>query len=52
MPLTPMPDVLAGPRIKIERAKRHIRDLEAEIAAFHGRGPYEIVAYDDAKTGD
>jgi hypothetical protein len=47
-----MPDVLAGPRIKIERAKRHIRDLEAEIAAFHGRGPYEIVAYDDAKTGD
>jgi hypothetical protein len=32
---------LEGVRIKIERAKHHIRDLEAEIKAFHGRNPIE-----------
>lgn len=43
---------LGGTRIKIERAKRHIRELEEEIRAFHARRPYEIIAYDDPQTGD
>jgi hypothetical protein len=45
-------DPLHGPKLKIERAKRHIRDLDTEIAAFHGRRPYEVIAQDDPQTGD
>jgi hypothetical protein len=45
-------DPLAGVRIKIERAKRHVHELEAEIRAFHDRRPYAIIRYDDPKTGD
>lgn len=43
---------MAGVRIKIERAKRHIRELEAEIRASHARNPYVIIRQDDLKTGD
>ena len=41
-----------GAQLKIERAKSHVRDLEAEINAFHNRNPYVVVAEDDPKTGD
>jgi len=45
-------ELFLGPKLKIERAKRHIRDLEGEIAAFHGRNPYEVIAEDNPQTGD
>jgi hypothetical protein len=33
---------LLGTKLKIERAKRHIRELEAEITAFHNAQPYRV----------
>jgi len=46
------PTVLAGPKLKIERAKHHISELEASLIAFHERGPYELIHETDAKTGE
>lgn len=40
-----------GPKLKIERAERHIRDLQAAIDAFLGRDPYPRVIEDDAERG-
>jgi hypothetical protein len=42
---------LAGPRLKIERAERHVRELEAEIRAFRERNPYRVVRDHDAQAG-
>ena len=36
-------DKLRGPRLKIERADEHIRELESAIKRFHESNPYEIV---------
>ncbi len=38
---------LPGYRMKVERAKRHIRELAEEVAAFHSREPYAIRVHDD-----
>lgn len=43
---------LAGPKLKVERAKSHIADLEKEIGAFYDGKPYEIRHHRDAKTGE
>jgi hypothetical protein len=41
-----------GPRIKIERAKKHIYELDAEIGAFLKRDPYRVFTEEEAETGD
>jgi hypothetical protein len=41
-----------GPRIKVQRAKKHIYELEAEIGAFFKRYPYRVFTEDEADTGD
>ena len=43
---------LVGINAKIERAKSHLLDLEAEIKKFVQTKPYEIEAYDEKETGD
>jgi hypothetical protein len=45
-------DVLDGPRLKVLRAGRGLKELNDEIVAFSGTAPYEFVAFADAKTGD
>ena len=45
-------DPLIGVRLKIERAKQHIRDLDEQIRAFVERDPYQVVAESDRKGGD
>jgi hypothetical protein len=45
-------DAPNGPRIKIQRAKKHIHELEAEIAAFLKADPYRVVTEEEANTGD
>src|SRR4051812_45511039 len=40
-----------GPKLKIERAERHIAELQAAIDAFLGRDPYPYVIKDDAERG-
>ncbi len=37
--------------LKLDRAKQHIDDLEAEIVAFHRTNPYPLVTEDDPQTG-
>jgi hypothetical protein len=43
---------LALINLKIERAKKHIIDLNAEIQGFLKSNPYEVAAKHDPKTGD
>lgn len=38
-------------RLKIERAKRHIRELTEETEAFHSREPYAIFTEDEVSAG-
>jgi hypothetical protein len=47
-------DYLAGIRVKIERAKKHIRDLEVKIRSFLGNDlkPYIITREREPDTGD
>jgi hypothetical protein len=47
-----MTDWASSGRVKIDRAKEHISNLEAEDRAFMEGGPYEIVAQDNVDTGD
>lgn len=47
-----MSDWAASGRVKVERAKEHIRDLEAEISAFLETNPYETFPDEDRETGD
>lgn len=42
---------LEGPRLKIERAKKHIRELDVEVQRFLARDPYSITRQDDSETG-
>lgn len=39
-------------QVKVDRAREHVRALVEEIAAFHGRQPYSLVAEDERTTGD
>src|SRR5579862_4233630 len=47
-----MADWQSSGRVKVERAKEHIRNLEAEIQAFAQRNPYEGRGEIDSQTGD
>jgi len=38
--------------VKIERAVKHIRDLEAQVRAFQETDPYTIIRKDDPDTGE
>lgn len=46
------PVSLDGPRLKVERAKRHIDELRAAIDAFHAEKPYSFWEDNDTKTGE
>lgn len=37
--------------LKMGRAKQHVDDLEAEIAAFHRADPYHVIVEDNPQTG-
>jgi len=43
-------DLLVGPRLKVSRAKRHIRDLNNEITAYVRSNPYQIVIEQDPNS--
>ena len=43
-----MPDF----QIKIDRGKKHIRDLDAEITAFLATHPYDSIVQDDPASGE
>lgn len=43
---------LPNARIKIDRAKYHFAELEAEIGAYHARNPYRIVIDTESEPGE
>jgi hypothetical protein len=43
--------VFTGPRLKVQRAKKHIADLNREIATYKGLNPYELVVDRDSEPG-
>jgi len=47
-------EYLAGIRVKVERAKKHIRDLDVEVRSFLGSDikPYVVAREREPKTGD
>ncbi|MFI5259468.1 MAG: hypothetical protein ACHQ01_07670 [Candidatus Limnocylindrales bacterium] len=47
-----MSDRLDGPRAKIERAKDHLSDLQAEVTQFLSRDPYGVIDEYDPETGE
>jgi hypothetical protein len=46
-----MTDWASSGGVKIKRAKKHVRDLEAEIKAFREPSPYLVVTDEDTKPG-
>jgi hypothetical protein len=44
------PNKFAGPKLKIDRAKKHIQELEAAIRSFEETQPYALFADDDHRT--
>lgn len=46
-----MSETVPDYRLKIERAKRHIRELSEEVQAFNASKPYEAFADDNTKPG-
>jgi hypothetical protein len=44
-------DLLVGTKLKINRAKKHLAELSAEISAYHGRNPYRIISDKESKPG-
>lgn len=49
--MTNASDPPPGPRAKIERAKKHFRDLGDEIQSFHDGDPYTIIREPDPEGG-
>jgi hypothetical protein len=45
------PDPLSGPRLKIERAKRHIKELQTDVRALLDRKPHKIVTDKNVEKG-
>lgn len=41
-------EIFAAPKLKIERAKRHIRDLNNEIISFTRKNPFKVVVEGNA----
>jgi hypothetical protein len=46
-----MPNPLTGVRVKIDRAKKHLADLDAAIKAFESRQPYTFIMEVDPNSG-
>lgn len=46
------PALLTGPKLKIERAKRHIEELGSIATALAGRTAYELIHEVDPQTGE
>jgi hypothetical protein len=42
----------ASIRAKIQRAEKHISDLNVEVSAFLATNPYSAIRHDDPKTGN
>jgi hypothetical protein len=51
-PIISDPSLFVGPKLKIERAKRHTVDLETTAKAFFDTHPYQFVREIDANTGE
>jgi hypothetical protein len=49
--LSRMVDRLEGPRAKVERAKKHLVDLQTEISEFLSHEPYSVVPDDESEPG-
>jgi hypothetical protein len=45
-------DPLRGPKLKVERAKRHLADLKAAMESFFATKPHEMISEKDSKTGE
>jgi hypothetical protein len=45
-------DPLAGPRLKLARAKRHLIDFKETVAAFRQSEPHEVTVEQNANTGE
>lgn len=50
-PMTRQPD-FSGVRVKVERAKEHIDNLEPLVQGFLQSKPYEVFPYNEPDTGD
>jgi hypothetical protein len=48
---TPVAAKLTSVRAKTERAKEHISNLNAALAAFYETGPYEVATKENSQTG-
>lgn len=46
-----MSELLVSARLKVDRAKKHLSDLQAEITGFHARNPYCIICDAESKPG-
>jgi len=46
------PKPLEGSKFKVERAKEHFQQLEANIKTFHASKPYRIVVEEESQSGD
>ena len=46
------PSTLCGPKLKVERAKEHIAELEALVRSFNESKPHEFFVEKDDKTGE
>jgi hypothetical protein len=44
------PNYFIGPKLKVERAKRHIQELETAVKAFHNSNPYDFPGQEDPHT--
>ncbi len=51
-PIVADPSKFIGPKLKIERAKRHIADFQAMAQAFFEEQPYGLIADVDPQTGE
>lgn len=45
-------DPLYSVKLKIERAKHHLSNLDSELRAYRSRQPYTVIREDNSKTGD
>src|ERR1700730_13069514 len=45
-------NVFTGPKLKLERAKKHIADLQAAVNRFNESTPYAMVCVHDSQTGE
>jgi len=43
---------LSGVRVKIDRAKKHLADLDVAIRAFEALEPHRVVTHKESSTGD